>query len=189
LLGEEVGPREEVLRRGNDNLAVARCDQVMVHTHELRRLHASLLGLRHVEVHLVAIEVGIVRRADALVETEGAVRNDACAVGHDGQLVEGGLSVEEDHIAVGHVPLDRVTNLQLLSDPPPVAELEGALAARSLDVVGPRPLAGSLEDGSAQIADVGGEDLLRVSQDHGDAHGDADLVDGQVGVRRDDRPT
>jgi len=68
LLGEEVGPREEVLRRSDHNLAVARGDEVVVHSHQLGRLGARLLGLRQVEVR-IAVEVGIVRRADAPVQS------------------------------------------------------------------------------------------------------------------------
>ena len=35
---------------------------------QVARLRARLLGLRQVQVHLVAVEVGVVRRAHALVK-------------------------------------------------------------------------------------------------------------------------
>ena len=72
LARDQVSRRDEVLRRGDDHLAVARSDEVRVHAHQAERLGARLLRLRQVQVHLVAVEIGVVRRADALVEAEGA---------------------------------------------------------------------------------------------------------------------
>jgi hypothetical protein len=66
-----------------------------------------------VQVHFVPIKVGVVRRADAFIEAEGAVGHDAGAVRHDGELVEGGLAVEKHHVAVAHVALHKVADLQL----------------------------------------------------------------------------
>lgn len=39
------------------------------------------------------------------------MRDDARAVGHDGELVEGGLPVEEHHVAVLHVALHDIAHL------------------------------------------------------------------------------
>eukprot|EP00962_Isochrysis_galbana_P016195 scaffold4633_cov114-Isochrysis_galbana.AAC.8 len=39
--------------------------------------------LRQVHVHLISVKVGVVGRADALVESEGAVGHNPGTVGHD----------------------------------------------------------------------------------------------------------
>lgn len=44
--------------------------QVVHDAHELGRLRARLLRLRHVQVHLVAVKVRVVRVAHALIEAE-----------------------------------------------------------------------------------------------------------------------
>jgi hypothetical protein len=100
LAGEQVGAGEEVLRGGDDDLAVARRDEIREHTEERERLGARLLGLRQVQIHLVAVEVGIVRRAHALVKAEGAARHHARTVRHNRELVQRRLTVEEHHVAV-----------------------------------------------------------------------------------------
>ena len=62
--------------------------------------------------HLLGIAiVSVVRRAGALVESEGAVLEHARAVRHDRQAVQRRLTVEEHRVAVTHVPLHHVTHL------------------------------------------------------------------------------
>ena len=74
----------------------------------------GLLRLRQVQVHLVAVKVGVVRRAHALVEAERAAGQHARAVAHDGHLVQRRLPVEEHDVAVHQVPLDDVAHRQAL---------------------------------------------------------------------------
>jgi hypothetical protein len=52
------------------------------------------------QVHLVTVEVRVVGRADALVEAEGSVLEDLCAVRHDRQTMKRRLTVEKDDVAV-----------------------------------------------------------------------------------------
>lgn len=113
---------------------------VLHHTniHEGRGLGARLLGLRHVQVHLVAVKVGVVRCTDALVEAErppgahahldgghgferdlsgenyssGALELTHL-VAHDALLVQTGLAVEQHNVAVNEVTLHNVAVLQL----------------------------------------------------------------------------
>ena len=85
---EEERSRDEVLDGGDDGLAVARRDDIGFDVHQLQSLSTSLFCLwdiyphtsvviaqdegreRRTEVHLVAIEVGVVRVANTLVEPE-----------------------------------------------------------------------------------------------------------------------
>jgi hypothetical protein len=61
----------------NEDLSILGCAQVVHHTHQLTRLCLGFLGLRYVQVHLIAIKVSIVRTADALVEAESPAANTA----------------------------------------------------------------------------------------------------------------
>ncbi len=54
----------------NDDVAILGRAQVAEDAHERGGLGAGFLRLRHVHVHLVAVEIGVVRRAHALVEAE-----------------------------------------------------------------------------------------------------------------------
>ena len=122
------------------------------HAEQRERLGARLLRLRQVEVHLVAVEVGVVRRAHALVEAERAPLHHARAVRHDRELVQRRLPVEEHDVAVGQVALDDVAHLELGRDAAPVAVLERLLAlVGRLDVVRARPDIGAVEDELAQL--------------------------------------
>ena len=56
--------------------------------HEGQRQSAYLLRLRQMQIHFVAVKVGIVRRAHALVEAQRAARHDACPVRHDRELMK-----------------------------------------------------------------------------------------------------
>ena len=106
------------------------------HPHENERLGLGLLGLREVKVHLVSVEISVVGRAHTLVEPESPVWHHLSLrgsqevardhersplpmerggpthkVGHDAQLVERWLTVEEDDIAVYEVSLHQVSVL------------------------------------------------------------------------------
>ena len=61
-----------------------------------------------------------------LVEAQGARRHDLGTVRHDAHLVQRGLAVEEDNVAVSQVALHNVPHLQLLRLFFQVAKLEGA---------------------------------------------------------------
>ena len=63
------------------------------------------------QVHFVAIEIGVEWRTAALVEPESAMRLDHCIEGHDAQFVQTGLPIEEDDIVVNQVSLNDVTIL------------------------------------------------------------------------------
>ena len=78
----------------DDGAAEAGGEDVLLNPHQYLRLGPGLLGLGHVHVHLVAVEVGVVGRADGGIEPEGLVRHDLDPVGHDGHSVQGRLAVE-----------------------------------------------------------------------------------------------
>eukprot|EP00964_Phaeocystis_antarctica_P063854 scaffold38351_cov63-Phaeocystis_antarctica.AAC.18 len=179
LASDQVACRDEVLRRRDDHLAVTRRHEVIVHAQQVTRLGPCLLRLRQVQVHLVAVEVRVVRCADALVEAQRAPLKDASAVRHDREPMQRRLPVEEHHVFVVHVPLDHVANLELRGDAPTVSELD------TLDVVGAGPDVRPVEDEAPQLREVLTEDALRVGEHACNVHGHSELIDLEVGIWRD----
>ena len=74
--------------------------------------HKARLRLWQVDVHLVAVKVGVEGVAHALVEAQRAARHDARAQRHDAHPVQAWLPVEEHHVAIGEVALHDVAHLQ-----------------------------------------------------------------------------
>mmetsp|Transcript_34337 Transcript_34337/g.110270 ORF Transcript_34337/g.110270 Transcript_34337/m.110270 type:complete len:234 (+) Transcript_34337:630-1331(+) len=113
---------------------------------------------------------------------------DLDAVAHDGHLVEGGLAVEDDDVVVAEVPFDdearRESEVVQVLD---VAEVDPT-AVGVLDVACAGPLVRPVPDEFHQLGDVVAADSLRNGQRLGDGSRDADLVDRQVRVRRNDGP-
>ena len=139
---EQVSPGEEVPDRADDRPAVPRREYLVLDAHEHQRLGPRLFALGDVEVHLVAVEVCVVWRADGRVEPEGPVGQDAHRVRHHRHPVERGLPVEEDDVPVHEVPLDDVARRERVGERLPVAgEVEPDLhAVGPDDVVGARVL-------------------------------------------------
>ncbi len=73
---------------------------------DVEDLCPGLHGLRDVQVHLVSVEVGVVRCGVAQVHAEGGPGQDANLVPHHTHLVERGLAVEHHQVAVADVALD-----------------------------------------------------------------------------------
>ncbi len=145
------------------------------------------------QVHLIAVEVGVVRRTDAQVEPEGASVHDPDAVPHHGHPVQRRLPVEQDHVPVDQLPLDDVVDLESLrhglgvglGDPDPPAVVAD-------DVVGAgdvRGLLGGLGSAGDQLAHLLDVVLVHV-HGHGELPGrdlrNTHFVDGEQGIGRDD---
>ena len=64
-------------------------------------------------VHLVAIEVSIVRSCHRQVQAERGIWKHLDSVSHDRHLVERGLSIEEDIVTILEMPFNFVTNLKV----------------------------------------------------------------------------
>ena len=54
----------------NQDLSILGRAQIVNHAHELDGLRSRLLGLGHVQVHLVTVKVGVVRAAHTLIEAQ-----------------------------------------------------------------------------------------------------------------------
>ena len=189
-LGHQAARQQRVLHDRHHGLVRLRGDDHLRHHHELLHLRARLHRLREVHVHLVPVEIGVVRRRHGDVHPERGVRHDAHAVAHDGHLVQGGLAVEQHAVAVDHVPLHPVPVLQplfaLLLQEPQVH----ALPVLADDVLRPRLARGrvrSVLHELLQSLDVVRGHRLGVRHVERDAPRHAELVQHQVGVGGDDR--
>ena len=60
----------------------------------------GFVGLGHMHVHLVPVEVCVVGGADRQVETESVVGEDLDSMAHHAHPVQGGLTVEENEVSV-----------------------------------------------------------------------------------------
>jgi len=63
-------------------------------------------GHRKKQVHLVAVEVGVVRRRDGQVQSKCGMVQDFHAMRHDRHLVERGLSVKNNEIVISEMSFD-----------------------------------------------------------------------------------
>mmetsp|Transcript_25765 Transcript_25765/g.81410 ORF Transcript_25765/g.81410 Transcript_25765/m.81410 type:complete len:234 (+) Transcript_25765:3057-3758(+) len=174
--GEAPRAEERVLNDAHHGLVRLRRDDAPRHRHDLGGLCPCLHALHHVQVHLVAIKVGVVRRGDGEIEPEGGVGHDAHAMRHDRHLVKRRLPVEHDNVAVLDVPLDFVAVLQVLQHRG-VPEVE-THAVGPDDIPRAWQLNGSVVDQLLQPVDVVRRHHLRVGQVAGDGPRDANLVDG-----------
>eukprot|EP00958_Prasinococcus_capsulatus_P026051 scaffold4543_cov350-Prasinococcus_capsulatus_cf.AAC.1 len=159
--------------------------------HHLLRLGAGLEGLRHVQVHLVPVEVGVVRGGAAEVEAEGGVGQHAHFVAHDGHLVQRGLPVEEHEVAVLQVALhlEAVLEAAVAGALVQVAQVEAHAVLADDEAGAHLPVGGvrAHRHELLQALDVVGGDRLRHGQVARDGPGHAHLVHRDVGVGRDHR--
>jgi len=116
LVGQEERAGDVIVNAADDRAAEPRGEDVLLHAHEDSGLRARLFALQHVQVHLVAVEVRVVRRTDGEVETERLVGHDADLVGHHRHPVQRGLPVEQHDVAVDELPFDRVSDLNGFRD-------------------------------------------------------------------------
>mmetsp|Transcript_15235 Transcript_15235/g.35012 ORF Transcript_15235/g.35012 Transcript_15235/m.35012 type:complete len:225 (+) Transcript_15235:3832-4506(+) len=190
LLDERVAPREAtraeqgVLHDAHHRLVALRRNNAARNVHDLARFGPRLHRLHDVQIHLVAIEVGIVRRGDGQVHAKRRVGHDAHAVRHDGHFVQRRLPIEHDNVAVLDVPLHTVAVLQrLLRVRLPQVQPQPVLAN---DVSSARKVDRAVLNELLQLVDVEGRDDLWVGQVARDGARHAHLVDGEVGVWSDD---
>ena len=137
------------------------------------------------QIHLVAVKVCIIRFGGADVQAEGRVRQDFHAVALHRPLVQGGLAVEEDVVAVNHVPVDDIALTQINHIGIDVAQRDHALVVLYEHGLGARVFHAVAHVHHEAVAVVGRHDL-GFCQVRSDLFGDAEFVDVDVGVGRND---
>ena len=168
---------------------MARRDQVVLDSHELECFHSGFFSLGNVDVHFVPIEVCVIWRTTALVESERSPRQDASAVTHDGYPVQGRLAVEQYSVAVNEVPEYNVSNLEILGDfllaPAQVLLQTRAVGGADDAVIRPWPLSWTIGHHGLEARHVVGSYTLGVGKIHRNEQRDGDLVNTEVGIGGD----
>ena len=113
-----IETNHHVLRRRDDRLATRRREQVVVRHHQLARFTLRLLGKRHVDRHLVTVEVGIERGADKRMDLDRASLNKDRIECLDAEPMQGRCPVQEHGVTLDHF-LEHIPDLapSTLDDP------------------------------------------------------------------------
>ena len=105
-----VGAEHHVLRRHDNGLAVLRREDVVGGEHEDARLRLRLRRERQMDGHLVAIEVGVVRRAGERMELERAALGEHRLERLDAEAMERRGTVQEHRMLLDDV-LEHIPDL------------------------------------------------------------------------------
>ena len=106
--GEVVDTQHHVQRRGDDRVAIGRLEQVVDAQHLFARFALGRRGQRHVNGHLVAVEVGIERRTHQRMDLDRAALDQYRLERLDTQAVQRRGAVQQDRVVLNdlfeHVP-------------------------------------------------------------------------------------
>ena len=97
---EEIDPEEGILGHTHNRGVPFGGNDLLGHMGDVFEFGCGLVRLRHVHIHLVAIEIGIVGCADGQIESEGVVGQNADSVAHHTHSVKGGLPIEQNVVAI-----------------------------------------------------------------------------------------
>ena len=115
LGGDVEGTDDHVLGGSDQRLAVCRAQHVVAREHQHTRLGLGLGRQREVYRHLVAVEVGVERRADQRVDLDRLALDQHGLEGLDAETVQRRSTVEEHRVLLDdvleHVPDLRTTTL------------------------------------------------------------------------------
>mmetsp|Transcript_10070 Transcript_10070/g.31758 ORF Transcript_10070/g.31758 Transcript_10070/m.31758 type:complete len:430 (+) Transcript_10070:3040-4329(+) len=185
-LGHLLRPQQRVLHDPHHRLVGLRRHHVARHHHQAGHLRLGRQRLRHVQVHLIAVEIRVVRRRHGQVEAEGGVAHHLHPVAHDGHLVQRRLPVEQHQVVVANVALHHPALVDDLAAQVAHVPQVRHRAVGTHDVVGARVLLRAATHQRVQLLVVPPRHALGEGQAACNADRHAHLVDAQVGVRRDD---
>ena len=107
-VGEVVDPEDHVLRRRRQRRAVGGAEDVVRRQHQDPRLRLRLGAERNVDGHLVAVEVGVERRADERVDLDRLALDEQRLERLDAQAVQRRRPVQHHRVLLDdlleHVP-------------------------------------------------------------------------------------
>ena len=132
--GHVVDAEHHVLRRHDDRLAVRRAEDVVGAHHQHPRLHLSLDGERHVDRHLVAVEVGVERGAHQRVQLDRLALDQHRLEGLDAEAVQGRRAVQQHRVLADDL-LEDVPDLGALLLHHLLRALDGGDVALLLELV------------------------------------------------------
>ena len=186
LTRELVRPQHGVLENSDDGRIARGTDDLVRDGRQVSQLGFRQLALRHVHIHLIAVEIRIVWLGVANVHAKRvAALHDFDDVTHHTHSMQTWLTVEQDRVAVHHVAMNDVAIFQTDRGAVHVAErdIRPVFLLQNLGTgidFGP-VLHKFHEEFAIPVVDHHG-----FCETHGDAQGYAELARGQIGVTGDD---
>ena len=185
-LRDEAAAQQRVLHDAHDRPVGLRRDEVAERGHEFFGLHDGGDGLQRVHVHLIPVEIGVVWRRARQVHAERGVVQDFGTVTHDGHLMQGGLAVKQDVVAVAKVALHNppLLKLQVAGGGDKAQVMAGAVTVNDIPSpwVGVRAILNQL----LQLSFVESMHSLWNGEGARDGAGHAHLLDADAGVGGND---
>ncbi len=138
------------------------------------------------QVHLVTVEISVVRRCDGQIQAESRVGHHTDSVTRIARLfVQRRLTVEDDEIAVDQMALYLPAVFQLNRAGTPVEWRRSMrVPSERITYLAPGCCVRSVLHELGELANVVRRDSLRIGQGSSDASGHADLVQRDVGITR-----
>ena len=97
-----VEPKHDILCRHYDGLAARRGKNVVGGHHERAGFELCLQGERHVDGHLIAVEVGVVRRTNQRMKLNGLPFNQHRLERLDTEPMQGRCPIQQDRMLADH---------------------------------------------------------------------------------------
>ena len=110
-LGREIAAEHDVLARFGHGTSVGRLENVVRREHQHAALELRLVRQRHVHRHLVAVEVGVERRADQRMNTDGLALDEHGLERLNTEAMERGRAIEQHRMVAN----DLFENLEHLA--------------------------------------------------------------------------
>ena len=103
LLGEVVAPEDDILARIDDGSAVGGAEDVLGGQHQHAGLDLGLGAQRDVHGHLIAVEVGVERRAHQRMNLDGLALDQHRLERLDPEAVQRRGAVQQDRVLLDHL--------------------------------------------------------------------------------------
>ena len=128
LASHVIQPEHDVLRRHDDRVAVRGRENVVRRHHQRARFELRFDGQRHVDGHLVAVEVGVERRTDERMELDGLAFDQHRLESLDAEAVQGRCAVQEHRMLADHL-LEDVPHLRAFALDEALGRLDRSMAS------------------------------------------------------------
>ena len=134
LASHVVQAQHDILGRHDDRLAVGGRQHVVGGHHQGARFHLRFQRQRHVDGHLVAVEVGVEGGTDQRVQLDGLALDQDRLEGLDAETVQGRCAVQHDRMFADHFFQD-IPDHRLLSLDHALGGLDGGGQAHDFQAV------------------------------------------------------
>ena len=133
LAGHVIKTKHDVLGGNDDRVAVGRRKYVVAGHHQRTRLQLRLQRQRHVDGHLVAVEVGVEGRTDQRMKLDRLALDQNRFERLDAETVQRRGTVEHDRMLADHL-FEDVPDFRTLSLHQPLGGLDGRRLAAQLQL-------------------------------------------------------